>query len=666
MLPPSVLYDGSQSRPPDPIPLRAGPLTLLFEPEGAFLRYVRLGDREILRGIYAAVRDANWDTVPPRVSALRLEQSEDTFLLTFDVECRQGEIDFFWRGAVAGDAQGTVSFRMDGTARSTFRRNRVGFCVLHPILECAGQPCTVEKADGAVEHGRFPEYISPHQPFLDIRAISHEAAPGLLAEVRFEGDVFQMEDQRNWTDASFKTYCTPLSRPFPVEVPEGTQITQAVTLTLRGPVPAGFTGEHAGSPEILLDYTDTVHPLPRIGLQMAAPGRFLSREERTRLRALSLSHLRVDLRLSEAGWRERLVQATLQAEALGVALEAALFLTDAAECELQALIRELTPVRATVLHWLIFHMAEKCAGSGWVRLAREALLQYDPGTRIGAGTNAYFAEFNRWPPASGPGGPDFVCYSINSQVHAFDNRTLVETLEAQSATVVCARELAGGLPVAVTPVTLKPRFNPNATGPEPETAAGDLPSQVDPRQMSLFGAGWTLGSLQSLCRVAPQSLTFYETTGWLGVMETAEGSPLPDQFPSIPGAVFPLYHLLADAGEFRGGEVVTSLSSDPLRAAGLILLRGDQTRILVANLTGDPLPVRVRVGSPGQVRVRWLDERNAEQAMCWPERFREETGAVMPTIRTGEGHEIHLDLFPYGLARIDSLTPGLIRIDRTE
>ena len=36
-----------------------------------------------------------------------------------------------------------------------------------------------------------------------------------------------MEDQRNWTDASFKTYSTPLSEPIPVTVKAGTRISQA-------------------------------------------------------------------------------------------------------------------------------------------------------------------------------------------------------------------------------------------------------------------------------------------------------------------------------------------------------------------------------------------------------------------------------------------------------
>ena len=66
-------------------------------------------------------------------------------------------MDFFWKGRVTGGPDGTVVYSMDGTARSTFLRNRIGFCILHPIPECAGNPCRVEVDDGAVEPGAFPD-----------------------------------------------------------------------------------------------------------------------------------------------------------------------------------------------------------------------------------------------------------------------------------------------------------------------------------------------------------------------------------------------------------------------------------------------------------------------------------------------------------------------------
>ena len=283
MLPRTVLYCGRQDPLPEPIQLRAGPLSMIFEPVDAFLRHIRMGDREILRGIYVAVRDRNWGTIVPKIFNLKIESTKDAFRLTFDAECKERDIDYLWRGTIAGDPKAAVSFAMDGLARSTFLRNRIGFCVLHPLKECVGQPCSVEKADGKLERGVFPYYTSPTQPFMDMRAISHEVVPELLAEVRFEGEVFEMEDQRNWTDASFKTYCTPLRIPFPVEIKEGTTVAQSITVTLKGQIPVETSGVRRGYSEVIFTVSETPSvPLPRIGVGLAGDGQPLSANERAR------------------------------------------------------------------------------------------------------------------------------------------------------------------------------------------------------------------------------------------------------------------------------------------------------------------------------------------------------------------------------------------------
>jgi hypothetical protein len=135
-------YYGKDEALPRSIELAAGELTLVFEPELAFVRYVRYGNAEVIRGIYAAVRDRNWGTVAPQVSKLRVETTEGGFRLSFDVTCKEGDIDFVWHGEILGEPSSKLTFRMAGEARSTFLRNRIGFCVLHPVKECAGFPCT--------------------------------------------------------------------------------------------------------------------------------------------------------------------------------------------------------------------------------------------------------------------------------------------------------------------------------------------------------------------------------------------------------------------------------------------------------------------------------------------------------------------------------------------
>ena len=248
-LPLRVLQTGTEEPLRESRELRAGPLSALYEDGG--LRYVRWGPREILRRIYVAVRDRNWGTVPTALTDLRLNAGPDSFDLSFTADCRRGDIDFTWKGSIRGDVKGTIVFTMDGEARTTFLRNRLGFCVLHPVKECAGRPCILERSSGAINKGNFPRYIWAQQPFQDLKAISHEVAPGVRARVAFQGDTFEMEDQRNWADASYKTYCTPLQLPFPVEVPKGTKITQKITLEVEG----------AGPPSVIpVSYTHLTLP----------------------------------------------------------------------------------------------------------------------------------------------------------------------------------------------------------------------------------------------------------------------------------------------------------------------------------------------------------------------------------------------------------------------
>jgi D-apionolactonase len=569
-----LCYYGSPDPLPARHPLRAGPLTLFYE--ASELRYVRLGEREVIRRWYAAVRDHNWGTVPATLTRERIETTADTFRITFDAEHRQGAIDFVWQGEIAGDAHGTLTFTMNGEVRTTFQRNRLGFCVLHPICECAGAPCRVETADGVVTESHFPREIAPRNPFCEMRRFAHEVAHGLWAELSFEGDLFEMEDQRNWIDASFKTFCTPLRLPFPVELASGTRVRQRVTLRLLGDVPAQ---QMASLPErgdgatcsLTIAAVRNTGCLPVIGLCSTSHGQLLSSRERQRLRLLHPAHLRVDVDLTASDGAARLRQAAAQAQDLETRLELALTLSDAAWEETAALIPLLQEIDPPLRRVLVFHNREWATPARILTPAVEAIARLDASIPVYAGTTANFAELNRGrPPASQIDG---ICYAAHPQEHAFDNASLVEAVAALPDTVATARSFCGDLPVAVTPLTLRRRVNPYATGPVPPVAPGELPPRVDLRQMSLFGAGWTLGSLKYLAESGVGSVTYYETTGWFGVMETEQGCPLPEQFPSRPGMVFPLYHVLADAGELAGAEVLPVASSQPLAFDGLACAR---------------------------------------------------------------------------------------------
>jgi hypothetical protein len=606
------------------------------------LRYIKWGEHEILRRIYAAVRDRNWNTIPSQISNLKFEIQAESFHISYEATHREHEIDFVWRGEITGDAAGTIRFTFDGEARSTFLRNRIGFCVLHPA-ELAGRPCRARYANGSEYTTAFPELVAAEQPVRalhDLSALAHEVVPGLWAEVSFSGDLFEMEDQRNWIDASYKTFCTPLRLPFPLEIAAGSRIKQTVELRLRETAPAIRPAVITPTtPAISLTRTEQRFALPPLGFGLSEHP--LSAQEIERLAKLKPAHLRVDLTLAESRVEEKLARAAEESNRLQVPLEIALFLSDEAEAELQSLLVWLDQHQTQIARWLIFDTNAKSSTAHSLQLARQALQAY--GAPIGGGTNADFYQLNQFrPPAD---LMDFAAFSMNPQTHAFDDASLVETLTAIPEPVRSARHYFNSLPVVVSPVTLKPRFNAVATEAENTSAPDQLPPSVDVRQMTLFGAAWTLGAIKRLAQSAAASVTLFETTGWRGVMETETGSPLPEQFPSLPGAVFPLYHVLADVAAFAGGKLVDVESDTPLKAEALLLEFGERRSLLLANLTPAPQIMTLADFSPA-TRIRRLNEQTANAASRAPENYR-----LPYTWQPFSGDQ--MELFPHEVVRLD-------------
>jgi len=600
-----------QAEPPVAlIPLRAGPLEMQLDPATGFVRWIRYGDREVLRGIYAAVRDHNWGTVAPTLRFDSQQIGADRFRIAFTCDHRRDEIEFIWQGVIEGGADGTLSYSLDGTAQTSFRKNRIGFCVLYPIRECAGAPARQLRTDGQEHRGHFPALIEPQifgqSSFRQLQGIAHEVVPGCEARVRFEGDTFEMEDQRNWTDASFKVYCTPLLDPFPVPIAAGQRIQQRVTLQLMSSgVPA--RGKQVAAPksgELALELPAAPSGLlPHLGLGVASHGEPLLPSEVKPLRELRLSHLRADVRLAAPDAVRTLERALGEAAALGVPLELALYLPRTGESdprELRSLLKRGGGTRPP-------GALSRTAGVSRVLTLREGGLATTPedlawvrrhfgdlGAKIGAGSDCNFRELNHEHAVHRLGweGADLVFWSVNPQVHAFDHRSVMETLEAQPATALTARAFAGARPLVVSPVTLRQRFNPVATGAEIVPPPGELPAAVDPRQLSDFAAAWTLGSIAAWTSAQVASVTYFETTGWRGVMECARGSPLADKFPSSAGEIFPLYQVFAGLAGFREAAVVRAGRRGEVVAIALFLA-GRLSRVLLANLSPENQRVKL-------------------------------------------------------------------------
>jgi hypothetical protein len=587
----NVIYYGRPEDLPAQRLLRAGQWEMIYE--NGFLRYIAAAGKEVVRMIYFALRDHNWDTIPGQIEDENLRMDEHGFHITYRCLHRQDDIHFLWACALSGDETGLIRFDINGEALSSFDKNRAGFCLLHPA-NVAGQPVEVRHVDGSVTRGHFPAAISPHQPFFNIESMRWTSRDGIKAEVIFGGDVFEMEDQRNWTDASYKTYCTPLERPFPVRLAAGDVVRQSFELRLLA---APINGDE---PLVYrLNAQDRLSlPLPALGVERASHGRPLGEGEQALIAGLALDHFRVETRLHDSRWRQDWATAKEEARLLNLPLEWVLFFGANPQGELADLLAELTRDAPPPLsNILILQQGAKSASVELIDAVIDSLRQRFPGVSIGAGTDAYFTELNRYRPPSAK--LDYLSYSINPQVHAFDNASLTETLEAQRYTVESARVFSGGATIRISPVTLQPRFNPNATGPAPEPAPGVLPSQVDARQPSLYGAAWTLGSLKYLAEVGVAGVTYFETTGWRGLAQGDESPPAP--FHARAGQVFPLYFIFRLLSDFKPARVMSMKSNRPLDFDGLFLAHEARRRLFLVNFTGDSPRVEVE-GLPARGR----------------------------------------------------------------
>src|SRR5262245_33513561 len=212
--------------------LRAGALTA--ELEAGNLRHIRFDGIEIIRAISFIVRNKDWGTYNPHISDLRITETHERFEISYDAVTKDDSQELRYRATIIGTPR-TIMFRGEANAVTDFLTNRTGFVILHPIAGVAGRAVEIEHTDGQIVQGRFPELIDPVQPMMNLRSLTHEAALALKVTCRMEGDTFEMEDQRNWTDASYKTYVRPLALPWPYTLAAGTRLEQTVSLSVEGP-----------------------------------------------------------------------------------------------------------------------------------------------------------------------------------------------------------------------------------------------------------------------------------------------------------------------------------------------------------------------------------------------------------------------------------------------
>lgn len=587
--------------------LKAGLLDLFYE--NGSIRWIKLGNTEIVRMIYSAVRDCNWGTIEPVILDQKVQLHDAAFEITLQVEYKADPIHFIADYRIKGMDQ-KIRFEMKGTAQADFLKNRIGFCILHPVRECAGKTARVIHSGGNLSEFVFPEVISPHQPIKNVQSMIWEPAPGITARLNMTGDIFEMEDQRNWTDASYKTYCTPLELPFPAPIKAGESVHQIIELSVEA-----IDLPSQDSSGLTFSWNpNTQLPLPLLGTAVSSRKKVLTVQETDLLVKLPLRHLRVEIKMVEANLTCILEKAVCESEQLAWPLFIVLYLSENYQEEYRKFSIICKGLNATI-GWLLPIGPNHLPLPVFDEIGPQIKEDF-PHAMVGTGVNAYFAELNRSRPSIEKA--DFVSFTICPQVHAFDNASLVENLEAQREVICSAKTLFPQKPVFVSPVSLRQRFNVVATTDEPLPLPHQLPSSVDVRQRLNFTALWTLGSLKYLSQAGAELITYYETVGWKGWIQGEQQSENQNLFPAQANEIFPVYEVLKKLSGYT--RVVHSVSSHPLIFDGLVLIAEEKMKCILFNFTDEDIEIRLKeVGLPDYSLLNTLEGIVKIKANDWME-----------------------------------------------
>jgi hypothetical protein len=581
----SIRLYGTDESVEAPRILQAGPLSA--ELEAGNLRHIRYHGEEMIRAISFIVRDKNWGTYAPEISQFEVQEMPGSFRVSYEAVI---EGEFRYSAVITGEANGSLSFSGTGNATSDFLTNRTGFVVLHPIAGVAGAACTVEHADGRIEETKFPLLIDPVQPMRDVRAITHEFWFGLKVTCRMEGDTFEMEDQRNWTDASYKTYVRPLALPWPYTIAKGAAIDQRVTLSVSGPEPDIERKERSSS--VVMGKPIVGSSMPPLGIGLHPKDSGTTKEKVAVIKDAAPAHLvcHYDPRLGHT--HKDLRQMTEVGKEIGAELwlEFVIPSVENFEEDIRTAGRGAAELGHPFSTVMVSPAADlKCTlpGSPWppcppLQDCYQAARKAFPGARIGGGVFSFFTELNRKRPPLGL--LDLVTFTTVAIFHAGDDRSAMEGLESLPYLAKTARSFIEDKPYHVGPSAIGLRMNPYGEAPMPNPRnIRQAMNGMDPRQRGLFAAAWSVGFVARFAKGGASALTLGSGTGEFGIAYAKADYPQP--WFDEKGGIYPVYHVVKGLTHLRGQPLVDLEISTPDEIQAIATKQGDGIEFWIGNLT---------------------------------------------------------------------------------
>jgi D-apionolactonase len=617
--------------------LSAGGITAILD-SGA-LRSIRFQGIEVVRGIAFLSRDTSWGTYAASISKLKIRQNGKHFSVTYTAVCKDDKQELRYQVEIVGDAKGKLIFRAKGQPHTDYVTNRTGFVVLHPLEGVSGKPLKVIHTDGKIEKTRFPKLISPGQPVFWIRSMSHQVMLGVTATVTMEGDAFEMEDHRNWMDASYKTYVHSLLDKWPYTLEKGRSFVQSVTLDLKGKAKRVTKRSSSG---IIVDIGKAGGRMPEVGtaVSMAQAAQAVGASRFAAAARFANFVCQLDGRTQNLVDTAKAYAALSRQARTPVKLELILPAKADATSEITELANVVQSAGLVPRSIVVTHAhdlqsfqpnQQRPRGPSYAEMAAAARKAF-PDAVIGGGMLTNFTELNRKPLPQGVF--DFVTHALCPIVHAADDLSVMETLEALPWIFASTRAMIGRMPYHLGPSSISARNNPYGPGlaANPENKRICLAGN-DPRERGLFAAAWSLGVATSAAQNGIAELALNAFTG-------------PNGLVNDDGSLTPNFHLVVGLSALKTARVCKSSSSVPNAVCVLATEARNKKTVWLANLTAESQHVTIK-GLPGAVVMHKIDESNFTQINHTPD-YLNSGGERLRSVKS-------LSLPAYGLARLMSV-----------
>ena len=551
--------------------------------DNLFLRNIKYNDIEILKLISFLVRDKNWNNYTPEIVKTTSYNKDNN--LHFEFDLKYGDAEQLEVKILLSIGYDSVKLIVNGKFLTDFWTNRIGFNLLLPLEGVVDQEVIVTKSDQTIETLKYPLIIKPDQPMVKFNNLSYAMFNSIDLNIRFSGIHFEMEDQRNWGDASYKIYSGSLLDPFPYKENKDSAFHQEIEIIVKE---KNNLTETMQSQNILPINTNEEYRMPNVGIKV---------DNET----VVSESLNVDFLYHLVDFESK-TENKKKIYSLPVYLVA---LIDHSR-EINDIIKDIKDYIALnnikldklLICPKIYLNSFQPAGE-WPSVPslgdyyKEAKIHF-PDVQIFSGMVTNFTELNRKRP---DGEFDGINFSFTPIVHDASDYGVLDTPNSLKYILNTIPNFTNDTPIHIGPITLGMHFNPYGEdlANNPNKRRLEM-AEIDPRHDSLMSLNWSIAVFSEIISKNTKYITFASLKGIHGILtDNDQKRPL-----------FYFYELLL---HFKKSKIFKIKKMNSI--TGVKLLKDKEMYFLLANTSYDQQEFFLDNGSI--FKQSYLNKNNFEQ-----------------------------------------------------